>query len=647
MSESAPYQSLVGLLRELGVKVIEDGNIASAEGFPICLPLKDGAHIMLDLPEPALLGSLDPDVVGVALLDSAGYVVKTWGLARKSPYLRAAESALMTQIGALVTGAFEGSSGTLYLDGMRYYAAGFKGEPPSQVLVLVTSAAEERSVRRQASKSTRAAAALKRVGAALTMDQRMQQLCLAAVHEIASIAELASVLLWTVDAKDGQLHLAASIGANRHGTTLLSQLEGAAGSSCVAELVAASRLPFFLNDVEDHMMTAELEAKCCYLTPGGLSVYPLVISDKLIGILELIARKGDEHFHENRDLFETIAEHLSLALNSALLFESFEKMATHDALTGIANHRTMQEFLQRRFAEAQRTGQELGLLMIDVDNFRSFNEEEGHDAGDEVLRLVAEAVKQAVRPYDLAARYGGEEFTVVMPGSSMGSSMAVAERIRKRVGQIAFTTSAGQDRQVTVSIGCACFPKNAKDAASLLKAADGALYQAKRAGRNKVVAYKGAYSHRKHESVSVERIWEWVPDSDREEAESVEALVMAQLDLLRESVALSQAQQQILRGLAIFSTTFRRIKAQGTVATLETLAGTEEYRILEPSLEGLSERFDGGGPEGLKGSQIPFLARILAVLLAIAEDRGKPLLDDPGRFDPEIVAVLSELDDAA
>jgi diguanylate cyclase (GGDEF)-like protein len=383
------------------------------------------------------------------------------------------------------------------------------------------------------------------------------------------------------------------------------------------------------------------------LQPGGLSVHPLVISDKLLGVLELISRDDDEHFEENQELFGTIAEHLALALNSAMLFESFERMATHDALTGIANHRTMQEFLQRRFAEAQRVGQEMGLLMIDVDHVRSFNEEEGHDAGDEVLRLVSDALKAAVRPYDLAARYGGEEFTVVMPGSSMSSSLAVAERIRKRVSQISFTTSSGRDRHVTVSIGCACFPKNAKDPASLLKAADSALYQAKRAGRNRVLSYKGAYSHRKHDNLNLERVWEWVPDEDKDKAKEVEALVMSQLDLLRESVALSRAQQQILQGLAILATTYRRMRAGEEIERIAELESWEEFRILQPSLDALDERFDGKGPQGLEGARIPFLSRILSVLLAIAEDRGKPLLEDASRFDPEIVTVLSELDDAA
>lgn len=648
MGELTSYQSLLALLREFGVKVIEDGDLAAAQGFPVALPLAGGETLVLDLPDPALLGSLDPDAVGAAVLDSFGYVTKAWGLARRSPYLQATESSLLTPLSSIINNAFEGATGTLYLDGMRYFVAGIQAEGPRQALILVTSAQEEKAIRQQSNKSMRAAAALKRVGKALTMDQRMQQLCLSAVHEIASVGELASVLLWTAKPEDTELQLTASVGVNRHGTTLLTQLHSKGGSSCIAELVASSRQPFFLNHVSDHMMTADLEAKFCYLPPGGVAVFPLVISDKLLGVLELVSREDDEHFPENQELFATVAEHLALALNSAFLFESFEKMASHDALTGIANHRTMQEFLQRRFAEAQRTGQELGILMIDVDHFRSFNEEEGHDAGDEVLRLVAEALRASVRPYDLAARYGGEEFTVVMPGSSMASSLAVAERIRKRVSHVSFTTASGRERHVTVSIGCAGFPKNAKDSGSLLKAADSALYTAKRGGRNKVVVYKGLFNAgNRSDKIGLEKVWDWVPEQDREAAEALQNELSPYTSLLRESVPLSKAQEGILNALILFATTYRRIKSEQNDGFQEALESWDDFRILQPSLDALEERYDGTGPMGLAGHRIPLLARVLAVLLAIAEERGRSLLEDPSRYDPEILSIVSELDDAA
>jgi diguanylate cyclase (GGDEF)-like protein len=119
--------------------------------------------------------------------------------------------------------------------------------------------------------------------------------------------------------------------------------------------------------------------------------------------------------------------------------------------------------------------------MVDVDHFRRFNEESGHDAGDRVLRQVARALSTCVRDYDLAARYGGEEFTLVLGGVSADQAYAIAERARLAVESL--------DCSVTASFGCAVFPDVAFEAGALLKAADQALYEAKRLGRNRTVVF--------------------------------------------------------------------------------------------------------------------------------------------------------------
>ena len=124
--------------------------------------------------------------------------------------------------------------------------------------------------------------------------------------------------------------------------------------------------------------------------------------------------------------------------------------------------------------------------MLDVDHFRNFNEEEGHDAGDEALRQVAAALRATVRPYDLAARYGGEEFTILVPGASGAGIRTLAERLRASVEERPFVTIGGRQYPLTVSVGCAVYPAQGPDAPGLLKAADVALYEAKRGGRNRV-----------------------------------------------------------------------------------------------------------------------------------------------------------------
>lgn len=632
---------LLTLLKEHGVRTIDDRSGDARVGFPIQIPLADGQSIVLDLPAPGPINSLDPSQLGVAILDPTGKVRRTWGLANRLTIFRSNQSLLDSAIANLLESSYQGAQGSLYLDGYRYFSSNIAHEDVNDVFVLVVNAQEERNAKRQASKSWRIANALKRLGKVLTMNQQVQNISIAAAHEVASATELAAVLVWTVDGPDNCLKLAASVGANRAGTNVLSKLAVDNGSSCVAELVATTRQPFFAPDVAEHLLTSELEAKFCYLRPGGASVHPLVISDRLLGVLELVGREGDPYFDEHQDLFETIAEHFALALNAAIMFEDFEKLATHDALTGIANHRYLQEFLHQRVLEAARTGQELGVIMIDVDHFRSFNEEEGHDAGDEVLRLVADAIKYCVRPYDLAARYGGEEFTVVMPGSSEQSTLAVAERIRQRVESLSYSTRSGRDRHITVSIGCAAFPQGGVDAADILKAADVALFEAKRSGRNRVVSFKGQASFDgRRDDLNLPAILAWIPETDHDASEMLYGMCLHDAVGLSTQLKLSPMQTAILQALIRVTPTFRRVRKDDP-EMLQRIRKADEFRLLLPSLDAFDERFDK------RGAKIPILARALAVLLAVVEGQGKPLADDPDRYDPEIVAIMLERKRAA
>jgi hypothetical protein len=358
LSEPADLNKLLSLLRELGLRTIDDRLVDGQTGFPVSVALEGGGTIVLDLPAPGMLESLDPDGVGVAIIDPVGYVRRTWGIARRIPHFKTGQSVLETPLANLLEGSYAGAHGSLYLNGYRYFSAGITTGDVSDVFLLVINASEERQARTQASKSARMAHALKRLGKSLTMNQQIQALCNSASHEIASVAELAGVLIWVNRAEDDMLELVSSVGVNRQGQSVLHRIAPDAGGTCVAELVAASRNSFTQTSVLDHVLTSNLEAKFCYLRPGGVAVHPLVISDKLLGVLELVGRDGDPHFEENAELFETIAEHLALAINSAVLFENFERWATHDALTGIANHRTLHEFLNQRVMEARRTGQE-------------------------------------------------------------------------------------------------------------------------------------------------------------------------------------------------------------------------------------------------------------------------------------------------
>jgi diguanylate cyclase (GGDEF)-like protein/PAS domain S-box-containing protein len=166
---------------------------------------------------------------------------------------------------------------------------------------------------------------------------------------------------------------------------------------------------------------------------------------------------------------------------------ALEQLATRDGLTGLANRRCFDDTLHAEWARALRQKTPLSLLMVDVDNFKAYNDAHGHLGGDECLKRIATAVASEMRANDLVARYGGEEFAVILPNQSLKGAAIVAERIRTRVEQLQVPNRLAPTQHVTVSIGAATAiagPDN--DASQLVAIADAALYRAKHLGRNRI-----------------------------------------------------------------------------------------------------------------------------------------------------------------
>jgi diguanylate cyclase (GGDEF)-like protein len=165
--------------------------------------------------------------------------------------------------------------------------------------------------------------------------------------------------------------------------------------------------------------------------------------------------------------------------------EELELLSVTDGLTGLVNHRAMQQRLQEEGVRAKRTSRPFSVIMADVDHFKTYNDEFGHPAGDVVLKQVAAILKEATRNVDCVARYGGEEFAILLPETAAEGAMEVAERMRTRVASGQFV-----GREITLSIGVAEFPTDADTGAKIIQVADKALYEAKRDGRNRVVRAK-------------------------------------------------------------------------------------------------------------------------------------------------------------
>jgi diguanylate cyclase (GGDEF)-like protein/PAS domain S-box-containing protein len=191
--------------------------------------------------------------------------------------------------------------------------------------------------------------------------------------------------------------------------------------------------------------------------------------------------------YDERGRLAAVVETLRDMTDEKLAQIALEQLATRDGLTGLANRRCFDETLHAEWARALRQRQPLSLLMVDVDNFKAYNDANGHLGGDECLKRIATAVASEMRANDLVARYGGEEFAVILPNQSLKGAASVAERIRTRVEQLQVPSRLAPARRVTVSIGAATAIASPDNCASELVAiADAALYRAKHMGRNRI-----------------------------------------------------------------------------------------------------------------------------------------------------------------
>ncbi|MBN1824226.1 MAG: sensor domain-containing diguanylate cyclase [Endomicrobiales bacterium] len=183
-----------------------------------------------------------------------------------------------------------------------------------------------------------------------------------------------------------------------------------------------------------------------------------------------------------------LADQLSTVIENSRLFEKVEKLSITDSLTGLFNHRFFYERLSEEISRASRFGSSLSLLMIDIDNFKNFNDTFGHQAGDTVLSTVSKIIQDNIRAIDVASRYGGEEIAIILPGTDTEGAMIIAERIRQSIRNHDFRMNL-QSARITISIGLVCYPLDATIKSELVNKADKALYWVKKHGKDGVCAY--------------------------------------------------------------------------------------------------------------------------------------------------------------
>jgi diguanylate cyclase (GGDEF)-like protein len=223
---------------------------------------------------------------------------------------------------------------------------------------------------------------------------------------------------------------------------------------------------------------------------------PADAAPEYVGVMS-IARAGRSFSREEEELLEYLAGQCVVSIENASLHATVKRQAVTDALTGLANVRAMHSILDREIERSRRFSSPLGLVMLDIDNFKKVNDTYGHQQGDEVLAAIAGVLRDFSRDIDAPARYGGEEMAVVVPGTDADGAVQLAERVREAVERLRVPKVGGRGHlRVTASFGVAAMPESAGDKESLIAAADAALYRAKRAGKNRVEQAESVHAPR-------------------------------------------------------------------------------------------------------------------------------------------------------
>jgi diguanylate cyclase (GGDEF)-like protein len=236
-------------------------------------------------------------------------------------------------------------------------------------------------------------------------------------------------------------------------------------------------------------------SRCTHLSeplPSVTLCLPMQAQSQILGVLRLQSQNEADLDEAKRQLAHTVVEQITMALSNLKLREALREESIHDPLTGLYNRRYMEEALKQQVSRVTRRNHFLGIIMMDIDHFKRFNDTYGHSAGDALLCELGKFLQGNIRGEDVACRYGGEEFLLIMPDISLDVIQKRAEYIRQEVKQLKVNEMGQSSPPITLSLGIAIYPPHGHTIEVVLRAADQALYCAKHKGRDRVVVAESA-----------------------------------------------------------------------------------------------------------------------------------------------------------